>query len=61
VGSVAELPVELALESIAVVVGLGERGVRAWEGGLLQVERLDDLFLVELSDRFARHLLEDET
>jgi site-specific DNA recombinase len=55
------LPVGLALEGVAMLVRLGESGVRVGEGGLPEVERPDDLFLVQLADRLVRHLLEDET
>jgi len=48
-GSIGELPVGLPLESVAVVIRLGESGVRVWEGCLPEVQRLDDLFLVELA------------
>src|SRR5215217_1469430 len=51
----------LSLEGVAVVVRLRYRGTRSREGGLLEVEGLDDLFLVELVDGLAAHLLEDQT
>jgi hypothetical protein len=39
-----------SLEGVAVVVGLGE-------GRILEAERFDDLFAVQITNGFAGHLL----
>lgn len=47
--SVALLPAGLALQGVGVVLWLRKSGVCVGEGGLLEVERLDDLFPAQLS------------
>src|SRR5215213_9349774 len=61
VGSVERLSVFLALEGVALRVRIGKSRVRVGERGLLEAERFYNPFAVEVPNRLAAHLLEDET
>src|SRR5919107_1717560 len=61
VSSVTDLSVVLALEGVALRVRIGKGRVRVGERGLLEAERFYNPFAVEVANRLAAHLLEDET
>src|SRR5215211_3583949 len=61
VSSVTDLSVFLALECLALRVRIGKGRVRVGERGLLEAEWFYNPFAVQVANRLAAHLLEDDT